>query len=81
VSEKVGGGSPTGPPARVYQSALSDAGIPATAFTKKDIAAEFKRLRGLGLTFRIEPMDMNLITAALFEDTCDNLIYLMQPKG
>jgi predicted enzyme related to lactoylglutathione lyase len=69
------------PPARVYQKALFDAGIQAVAFTTKDIAAEFKRLRGLGVVFRSEPTDMGLITAAQFEDTCGNLIYLVQPKG
>ena len=67
------------PPARVYQKALFDAGIAATAFTTKDIAAEFDRLRKLGVTFRNEPADMGLMTAALFEDTCGNLIYLVQP--
>jgi catechol 2,3-dioxygenase-like lactoylglutathione lyase family enzyme len=69
------------PPARVYQKALFDAGIPATAFTTKDIAAEFDRLRKLGVIFRSEPRDLGLITAALFEDTCGNLIYLVQPKA
>jgi catechol 2,3-dioxygenase-like lactoylglutathione lyase family enzyme len=68
------------PPARVYQKALFDAGIPATAFTTKDIAAEFDRLRKLGVTFRTEPTDMGPMTAALFEDTCGNLVYLVQPK-
>jgi hypothetical protein len=33
------------------------------------------------VTFRTEPTEMGLITAALFEDTCGNLIYLVQPKG
>jgi catechol 2,3-dioxygenase-like lactoylglutathione lyase family enzyme len=67
------------PPARAYQKALFDAGIPATAFTTKNIAVEFDRLRKLGVTFRSEPADLGLITAALFEDTCGNLIYLVQP--
>lgn len=69
------------PPARVYQKALFDAGIPATAFTTKDIAADFDRLRKLGVAFRTEPTDMGPNTAALFEDTCGNLIYLVQPKA
>ena len=51
------------PPARVHQNALFDAGIPATTFTTKNIAAEFDRLRRLGVTFRGEPKDMGLITA------------------
>jgi predicted enzyme related to lactoylglutathione lyase len=69
------------PPARIYQKALFDAGIPATAFTTTNIAAEFDRLRKRGVTFRTEPTEMGLITAALFEDTCGNLIYLVQPRG
>jgi predicted enzyme related to lactoylglutathione lyase len=68
------------PPARVYQKALFDAGIPATAFTTKDIAAEFDRLRKLGVKFRTEPTEAGPITGAQFEDTCGNLIYLVQPK-
>lgn len=69
------------PPARAYQKALFDAGIPAAAFTTTNIAAEFDRLRKRGVAFRTEPADMGLITAALFEDTCGNLIYLVQPKA
>lgn len=68
------------PPSRAYQKAMFDAGMPATAFTTKDIAAEFERLRKLGVKFRGEPMDMGLITGAVFEDTCGNLIHLVQPK-
>jgi catechol 2,3-dioxygenase-like lactoylglutathione lyase family enzyme len=69
------------PPARVYQKAMFDSGIAATAFTTKDIAAEFDRLRRLGVKFRTEPAEAGPITAALFEDTCGNLIYLVQPMA
>jgi len=66
-------------PARVYQAALFKAGIPATAFITKDIAAEYQRLRALGVKFRSEPTPMGPIIAAVFEDTCGNLINLVQP--
>ncbi len=69
------------PPARTYQKALFDAGIPATAFISRDIAAEFKRLTGRGVKFRGEPASMGPITAVLFEDTCGNLINLVQPAA
>ncbi len=69
------------PPARVYQKALFDAGIPATAFISKDIAAEYQRLQKLGVRFRGEPVSMGPITAVLFEDTCGNLINLVQPAA
>jgi predicted enzyme related to lactoylglutathione lyase len=69
------------PPARVYQKALFDAGIPATAFISRDITAEFQRLKARGVKFRGEPTKMGPITAVLFEDTCGNLINLVQPGG
>ena len=69
------------PPARTYQKALFDAGIPATAFLTRDIDAEYRRLKGLGVLFRGEPKSMGPITAVLFEDTCGNLINLVQPAA
>ncbi len=66
-------------PARVFQKALFDAGIPATAFMSKDIAGEFKRLKDRGVKFRGEPASMGPITAVVFEDGCGNLINLVQP--
>ena len=68
-------------PARTYQKALFEAGIPATAFITKDIAAEFNRLKARGVKFRGEPMKMGPITAIVFEDTCGNLINLVQPAA
>jgi predicted enzyme related to lactoylglutathione lyase len=66
-------------PARTYQQALFSAGIPATAFMTDDIAAEYARLAVLGVVFRGEPKPMGPVTVALFEDTCGNLINLVQP--
>lgn len=68
-------------PARVYQKALFDAAIPATAFISKDIHAEFQRLKARGVQFRGEPVSMGPITSVLFEDGCGNLINLVQPAG
>jgi catechol 2,3-dioxygenase-like lactoylglutathione lyase family enzyme len=67
------------PPAVTYQRALYDAGVPATAFTTTDIAAEFARLKAAGVVFRGEPARMGPITAVVFEDGCGNLINLVQP--
>jgi predicted enzyme related to lactoylglutathione lyase len=66
-------------PARVYQKALYDAAVPATAFISKDIHAEFQRLKARGVQFRGEPASMGPVTTVLFEDTCGNLINLVQP--
>jgi catechol 2,3-dioxygenase-like lactoylglutathione lyase family enzyme len=69
------------PPARTWQKALFDAGIPATAFITSDIQAEVRRLKALGVVFRGEPQAMGPISAVVFEDTCGNLINLVEPKG
>jgi catechol 2,3-dioxygenase-like lactoylglutathione lyase family enzyme len=66
------------PPARTYQKALFEAGIPATAFITTDIAADFIRLKELGVKFRGEPTNVGLIMMAVFEDGCGNLINLVQ---
>jgi catechol 2,3-dioxygenase-like lactoylglutathione lyase family enzyme len=69
------------PPARAWQKSLFDAGIPATAFISKDIDAEFKRLAGRGVKFRGEPQQMGPVKVVLFEDSCGNLINLVQPQA
>lgn len=66
------------PPARVYQKALFGAGIPATAFITRDIAADVARLRARGVVFRGEPVAAGPVTVVAFEDTCGNLIHLVQ---
>jgi catechol 2,3-dioxygenase-like lactoylglutathione lyase family enzyme len=67
------------PPARTWQKALFDAGIPATAFITTDIDAEYQRLAARGVKFRGEPKQMGPIKAVTFEDSCGNLINLVQP--
>jgi len=68
-------------PAQTYQKALFAAGIPATAFLTNDIQAEHRRLKALGVLFRGEPKSIGPITTALFEDTCGNLVNLVQPMA
>ena len=69
------------PPAHTYQKALFGAEIPATAFMTNDVAAEYRRLKELGVAFHGEPRSMGPVTAVLFEDTCGNLINLVQPAA
>lgn len=66
------------PPARTYQQALYAAGIPAAAFISRDIAAEYARLKAAGVVFRGEPRAAGNVAAVSFEDTCGNLINLVQ---
>jgi catechol 2,3-dioxygenase-like lactoylglutathione lyase family enzyme len=67
------------PQARDYQKALYNSGVPLTAFRTDDIDKEFRLLKSRGVIFRGEPQEMGLIKSVLFEDTCGNLINLVQP--
>ncbi len=66
------------PPARTYQRALYDAGIPLMAFAVPDVAAEHARLVARGVVFRTGPMSAGATTIAVFEDTCGNLIQIFE---
>lgn len=69
------------PAAKAYQEALVADGIPHTQFEVDDVPAEFERLKGLGVRFTQEPVDMGTVTTAVFDDTCGNLIQLVnQPS-
>lgn len=68
------------PPAQVYQKALFEAGIPATAFITNDIEADYARLKNQGVQFRGDPKNIGPVITAVFEDTCGNLINLVQPN-
>ena len=58
---------------------LFDASIPATAVLTEDIQAEFARLKERGVIFQGEPKSMGAIISVVFEDSCGNLINLVQP--
>jgi catechol 2,3-dioxygenase-like lactoylglutathione lyase family enzyme len=66
------------PPAKVFQKALYDAGIPCTSFGVADCQAEYERLTKLGVVFRSKPTPMGPVTTATLEDTCGNLIQIAQ---
>ena len=54
-------------------------GIPLAAFECTDIAADYVRLKSLGVVFTREPAKMGPVTIAVLSDTCGNLIQLYQP--
>jgi catechol 2,3-dioxygenase-like lactoylglutathione lyase family enzyme len=66
------------PPAKTYQKALFDAGIPLTMFEVDDIAATYDKLKKIGVVFRTPPTMAGPVTIAVFEDTCGNLIQIVQ---
>ncbi len=66
------------PATQAYQAALMADGIPFTAFSVDDIEAEVKRLEAKGVKFTQPPMKAGGATIAVFDDTCGNLIQLME---
>jgi predicted enzyme related to lactoylglutathione lyase len=65
-------------PAKVFQKALFDAGIPWTAFHVDDIEKEYERLKNLGVAFSMAPTQMGPAKLAVLNDTCGNNIQLVQ---
>jgi catechol 2,3-dioxygenase-like lactoylglutathione lyase family enzyme len=65
-------------PAKTYQKALFEAGIPYTQFNVVDVEKEYERLLDLGVEFSIEPTEMGTVKLAVFNDTCGNNIQIVQ---
>lgn len=66
------------PAAKEYQSKIFADGIPATMFGVADIDQEYERLLEKGVKFTMEPTKMGDVTIAVFDDTCGNLIQIIQ---
>jgi catechol 2,3-dioxygenase-like lactoylglutathione lyase family enzyme len=61
-----------------FKQALKNDGIPFTSFEVDDIDREFKRLQALNVEFTLDPTPAGEVIIAVFDDTCGNLIQLMQ---
>jgi catechol 2,3-dioxygenase-like lactoylglutathione lyase family enzyme len=66
------------PAVKPFKDALVDDGIPFTSFGVDDVQAEHERLTDLGVRFTQEPTDLGPAVMAVFEDTCGNLIAIVQ---
>ena len=64
-----------------FQQGLMEQGFPAIIFNADDIQAEYERLNGLGVEFTMPPSDIGTVIMAIFNDTCGNLIQIMQMKS
>jgi catechol 2,3-dioxygenase-like lactoylglutathione lyase family enzyme len=63
-----------------FKRALVEDGIPFTSFAVDDVEREYDRLRSAGVRFTQEPLEMGGVTTAVFDDTCGNLILIIQLK-
>ncbi|RIX52050.1 VOC family protein [Paenibacillus nanensis] len=66
------------PAARDYQKKIFADGVPATMFGVADIQKEYDRLLENGVKFTMKPTKMGEFTIAVFDDTCGNLIQIIQ---
>lgn len=65
-------------PAKTYQNALFEAGVPYTQFNVDNVQEEYERLINLGVEFSVKPTEMGTVKIAVFDDTCGNNIQLVE---
>ncbi|MBN3825527.1 VOC family protein [Burkholderia sp. Ac-20384] len=63
-----------------FKHALVEDGIPAASFQVDDLDTECKKLRAKDVRFVVAPMDAGTVRMAVFDDTCGNLIQLIEMK-
>jgi len=68
------------PAVRPYLKAIVADGIPSTSFAVDDAQAEYDRLVEKGVRFVQPPTDLGTVVTAIFDDTCGNLIQIMEEK-
>ncbi|GAA2255092.1 VOC family protein [Actinomadura luteofluorescens] len=66
------------PAVKPFKEALVADGIPFASFDVDDVKAEYDRLRGLGVRFTQEPVEMGPVVTAVLDDTCGNLVQIAQ---
>lgn len=66
------------PAAKDYQKRIFAEGIPATMFGVANIHEEYKQLLEKGVEFTMTPTKMGAVTIAVLDDTCGNLIQIIQ---
>jgi predicted enzyme related to lactoylglutathione lyase len=71
------------PAAKHYQEKLMEDGIPATMFSVDNIDETYKNLTEKGVHFTMPPTKAGNIKLTVFDDTCGNLIQLVEqyPKS
>ena len=66
------------PTAQAYQQALFQQNQPAAMFYTDDIKGDYERIKARGAEFTMPPTDVTGSTIAMLNDTCGNLIQLVQ---
>src|SRR6478736_2530395 len=66
------------PAATTYQQAMFQQGQPAAMFYTDDVQADYERIKARGAEFTMPPTKVTGSTIAMVNDTCGNLIQLVQ---
>ena len=66
------------PAAKAYQQALLQQGQPAAMFSTDDVQADYEGAKARGAQFTMPPTDVTASKIAMLNDTCGNLIQLVQ---
>jgi predicted enzyme related to lactoylglutathione lyase len=66
------------PAAKTYQQALFQQNQPAAMFYTDHLQADYERMKAHGAEFTMPPTDVTASKIAMLNDTCGNLIQLVQ---
>src|SRR3978361_1767814 len=66
------------PAAKAYQQAIFQQGQPAAMFYSDDVKGDYERIKTRGAEFTMPPTDVTASTIAQVNDTCGNLVQLVQ---
>jgi len=66
------------PAAKTYQQAMFQQGQPAAMFYTDDVKGDYERIKAHGAEFTMPPTDVTASTIAVLNDTCGNLIQLVE---
>src|SRR5262245_33417267 len=66
------------PATQAYQEAIFQQGQPAAMVYTDDVKGDYDRIKACGAQFTMPPTDVTGSTIAMLNDTCGNLIQLVQ---
>jgi hypothetical protein len=66
------------PAAKAYQQAIFQQGQPAVMFYTDDVKGDYERIKSRGAEFTMPPTEVTGSTIAKVNDTCGNLIQIIQ---
>jgi predicted enzyme related to lactoylglutathione lyase len=69
------------PAAKAFQQAMFQQSQPAAMFNTDNVDADYERMKARGAEFTMPPTDVTASKIAMVNDTCGNLLQLVQLKN